>query len=76
MLMDKSGLRKGKKPQDTPSKKNKKKSNLTNREKAINLALNTGIGYSQYKKEVDAINAARIRKNIEKSGTIIKEDNI
>jgi hypothetical protein len=78
MLMDKTGLRKGK-----PKKANKggKKSGskpLTaeqQREKAIHMALRFGIGYNQYKKEVDDIRAERIRQRLEQSPAIV-QDNI
>lgn len=70
MLLDKSGLRKGKNPET------KKKSSFVSRKKivytkeeevdnAIKIALETGVGYNQYKKEVDSIRAARIRERLE-----------
>lgn len=34
--------------------------------KAVQTALKYGIGYQQYKKEVDAIRAAQIRAKLEK----------
>ena len=76
--MDKTGLRKGK-PQDSKPKAKKPGSKpLTDeqqREKAIQMALVYGIGYNQYKKEVDDIRAERIRQRLEQSPAIV-QDNI
>ena len=78
MLMDKTGLRKGK-PQEPKIKAKKPGSKpLTEeqqREKAIKMALVYGIGYDQYKKEVDNIRAERIRQRLEQSPAIV-QDNI
>ena len=77
MLMDKTGLRKGKPPVEQKVKKKGSKA-LTDeqqREKAIQMALRVGIGYDQYKKEVDAIKAERIRQRLEQSPAIV-QDNI
>lgn len=75
--MDKSGLRKGKKPKDAGGKpkgvgKQKQLSSDEQRQRNIQMAYNTGIGYQQYKKEVDAMRAAKIRERIEQAG--IKEE--
>lgn len=76
--MDKTGLRKGKPDKvDTVKKKSGSKA-LTDeqqREKAIQMALIYGIGYNQYKKEVDDIRAERIRQRLEQSPAIV-QDNI
>lgn len=75
MLIDKSGLRQ--KPGNKTKKKKKKGGGFKQKggpsispqekhEQAIRNALNYGIGYNQYKKEVDAIRAARIREKREK----------
>ena len=77
MLMDKTGLRKGKAPEEQKNKKSGSKA-LTEeqqREKAIQMALVYGIGYNQYKKEVDDIRAERIRQRLEQSPAIV-QDNI
>ena len=77
MLMDKTGLRKGKSPVEQKVKKKGSKA-LTEeqqREKAIQMALVYGIGYNQYKKEVDDIRAERIRQRLEQSPAIV-QDNI
>ena len=78
MLVDKTGLRKGK-PEKVISKGKKSGSKaLTEeqqREKAIQMALIYGIGYNQYKKEVDDIRAERIRQRLEQSPAIV-QDNI
>lgn len=80
MLLDKTGLRKGK-PQEKSSLKNdwKKLSKedrvKENKKKAIKMALVYGIGYNQYKKEVDDIRAERIRQRLEQSPAIV-QDNI
>lgn len=76
--MDKTGLRRGK-PEKTENGKKKTGSKaLTEeqqREKAIQMALRFGIGYNQYKKEVDNIRAERIRQRLEQSPAIV-QDNI
>lgn len=76
MLLDKSGMRK--KDKSEKSKKNesgkgfKQKRGLKTmsaeeaHRKAVQTALKYGIGYQQYKKEVDAIRAAQIRAKLEK----------
>ena len=77
MLLDKTGLRKGKPPVEyKPKKKGSKAlSDEQQREKAIKMALVYGIGYDQYKKEVDDIRAERIRQRLEQSPAIV-QDNI
>ena len=79
MLMDKSGLRKGK-PQEEKKKKgsfksrpHKKMTPQEEHDNAVQMALKYGVGYNQYKKEVDAINAQRLRDRIENNGIEIKE---
>ena len=71
-------MRKGKPDKvDTVKKKSGSKA-LTDeqqREKAIQMALIYGIGYNQYKKEVDDIRAERIRQRLEQSPAIV-QDNI
>lgn len=83
MLLDKSGLRKGKKMVADESKKglhnnwkklSKEERAEENRKRGIQMALQFGIGYNQYKKEVDAIRAAQIRERIEKNGVTLKEE--
>ena len=76
MLLDKSGMRK--KDKSEKSKKNeygkgfkqkrgpKTMSAEEAHRKAVQTALKYGIGYQQYKKEVDAIRAAQIRAKLEK----------
>lgn len=69
MLMDKSGLRKkDKTAQEQKSKPNgggfrqvNKKPRI-DREQAIRMAYETGLGYNKYKKEVDALRAAKLRE--------------
>ena len=78
MLMDKTGLRKGKPEKVSAGKKKSGSKALTEeqqREKAIHMALVYGIGYDQYKKEVDDIRAERIRQRLEQSPAIV-QDNI
>lgn len=78
MLMDKTGLRKGKPERVVSVKKKTGSKALTEeqqREKAIQMALVYGIGYDQYKKEVDDIRAERIRQRLEQSPAIV-QDNI
>lgn len=78
MLMDKTGLRKGKPERVVSVKKKTRSKALTEeqqREKAIQMALVYGIGYDQYKKEVDDIRAERIRQRLEQSPAIV-QDNI
>lgn len=78
MLMDKTGLRKGKPEKVGASKKKSGSKALTDEqqhEKAIQMALRFGIGYNQYKKEVDDIRAERIRQRLEQSPAIV-QDNI
>lgn len=78
MLMDKTGLRRGKPEKAGVSKKKSGSKALTEeqqREKAIQMALRFGIGYDQYKKEVDDIRAERIRQRLEQSPAIV-QDNI
>lgn len=82
MLLDKSGLRKrpddktkekknrGRKLADGKGFKQTTKKPKTAKEahdQAVQMALNFGIGYDQYKKEVDAIRASRIRERLEKA---------
>lgn len=79
MLLDKTGLRKGK-PEGKKSLHNDWKRlspeerAKENREKGIQMALRFGIGYEQYKKEVDAIRAQRIRERLEKYGEAVVID--
>lgn len=76
MLLDKSGLRQkpksekesngdGKKGGGFKQKKGKKLSPEEARKRAIEIADKTGIGYDQYKKEVDMLRTARIREQNE-----------
>lgn len=81
MLLDKSGLRKkpknesdsGKAPSGKSGGKGfkqtakKPKSAQEAHDQAVQMALKYGIGYDQYKKEVDSIRAARIRELLEKT---------
>lgn len=76
MLLDKSGMRK--KDKSEKSKKNESGKGFKQKcgpktmsaeeahRKAVQTALKYGIGYQQYKKEVDAIRAAQIRAKLEK----------
>ena len=76
MLLDKSGMRK--KNKSEKSKKNESAKGFKQKRgpktmsaeeahrKAVQTALKYGIGYQQYKKEVDAIRAAQIRAKLEK----------
>ena len=76
MLLDKSGMRK--KDKSEKSKKNESGKGFKQKRgpktmsaeeahrKAVQTALKYGIGYQQYKKEVDAIRAAQIRDKLEK----------
>ena len=76
MLLDKSGMRK--KDKSEKSKKNESGKAFKQKHgpktmrteeahrKAVQTALKYGIGYQQYKKEVDAIRAAQIRAKLEK----------
>lgn len=76
--MDKTGLRRGKPEKTGTGKKKTGSKALTDeqqREKAIKMALVYGIGYNQYKKEVDNIRAERIRQRLEQSPAIV-QDNI
>ena len=76
--MDKTGLRKGKPEKVVSVKKKTGSKALTEEqqsEKAIQMALDYGIGYDQYKKEVDDIRAERIRQRLEQSPAIV-QDNI
>lgn len=83
MLMDKTGLRKGKpnKPPRKPLKPKKhegpklteQERDAKDRERAIQMAVDYGIGYLQYKEEVDGIRAQRIRERLETYGTTTKE---
>ena len=75
MLLDKSGMRK--KDKSEKSKKNESGKGFKQKRgpktmsaeeahrKAVQTALKYGIGYQQYKKEVDAIRAAQIRATLE-----------
>lgn len=76
MLLDKSGLRQKPKGEKSTSgkdnkgkgfkqQKRKKLSPEEMRQRAIQIADETGIGYDQYKKEVDMLRAARIREQNE-----------
>ena len=76
MLLDKSGMRK--KDKSAKSEKNESGKGFKQRRgpktmsaeeahrKAVQTALKYGIGYQQYKKEVDAIRAEQIRAKLEK----------
>ena len=76
MLLDKSGMRK--KDKSEKSKKNESGKGFKQKRgpktmsaeeahrKAVQTALKYGIGYQQYKKEVDASRAAQIRAKLEK----------
>lgn len=76
MLLDKSGMRK--KDKSAKSEKNESGKGFKQKRgpktmsaeeahrKAVQTALKYGIGYQQYKKEVDAIRAAQIRAKLEK----------
>ena len=75
MLLDKSGMRK--KDKSEKSKKNESGKGFKQKRgpktmsaeeahrKAVQTALKYGIGYQQYKKDVDAIRAAQIRAKLE-----------
>lgn len=82
MLLDKSGLRKRPKDDNEKQKKGggklndgkgfkqsakKPKTAQEAHDQAVQMALKFGIGYDQYKKEVDAIRAAQIRERLEKT---------
>lgn len=79
MLLDKSGLRKKDKNDEDSEKKGGSKLKGFNQsakkpttvkaahDQAVQTALKYGIGYEQYKKEVDAIRAASIRGRLEKA---------
>lgn len=72
MLLDKSGMRKkpkGIKIADSKkgSDKHKPLTEEQQKEAAIRMALNYGVGYNQYKEEVDAIKATKIREKLEGS---------
>lgn len=76
MLLDKSGLRKRPKDEVEDNKKDRKGFKQTKKkpkttqeahDQAVQMALKYGIGYNQYKKEVDAIRAAQIRERLEKA---------
>lgn len=79
MLMDKSGLRKGKpqKPEqhkgEFHSRERIKMTPEEERENAIQIAYKTGLGYDRYKKEVDALRAQALRDRIENKGIELKE---
>ena len=76
MLLDKSGMRK--KDKSEKSKKNESGKGFKQKRgpktmsaeeahrKAVQTALKYGIGYQQYKQDVDAIRAAQIRAKLEK----------
>lgn len=77
MLLDKSGMRKKDKSEKSEKRNESGKGFKQKRgpktmsaeeahRKAIQTALKYGIGYQQYKKEVDAIRAAQIRAKLEK----------
>lgn len=82
MLLDKSGLRKRAKDEEEDNKNKggklndgkgfkqtakKPKTAQEVHDQAVQMALKFGIGYDQYKKEVDAIRAAQIRERLEKA---------
>lgn len=73
ILLDKTGLRKkGNAGKHIKRFNGRKSNNLTSAEKknqAIQNALNYGIGYKQYKKEVDAIRARRIMERLERKNS-------
>lgn len=82
MLLDKTGLRKGKKPSEKGKglrndwkKMSDEERAEHNRQRGIQMALKFGIGYEQYKNEVDAIKAEAIRKSLEQQpAKIVSKD--
>lgn len=73
MLMDKTGLRKkGSEKKSIKGKFKTDKGKMTqdekdkmNHDRGVQMALKFGVGYEQYKKEVDAIRAERLRIKLE-----------